>query len=72
MSACKETYFKSLPEPEISKFLSAVGNFEIVSALLDFGSNPNIADHTGLTPLEIAREMGNREMVQKLREKGAN
>ena len=42
-----------------------------LKALIDAGANPNIADRGGVTPLQLARDRGYREMVAILQQAGA-
>jgi ankyrin repeat protein len=44
---------------------------ETLRALVDAGANVNIADGRGLTPLQLARDRGHREMVAILEKAGA-
>ena len=47
---------------------SKYGHTSIVSTLLNYGANPNLADQGGMTPLMIASENGHGEVVQVLLE----
>ncbi|HSW75518.1 MAG TPA: ankyrin repeat domain-containing protein [Candidatus Saccharimonadales bacterium] len=49
-----------------------LGSGDFVQRLLDMGTNPNIADKYGLTPLDKAVCKGNNGIVQKLLDAGAS
>lgn len=65
----------ALPDKDKTKMLLIAGAYESTGAamaLLDGGSDPNITDIRGRTPLHIAAEAGSLELVRKLVSKGAN
>lgn len=47
------------------------GNNELVQILLAHGANPNLATSDGRTPLALARETGNAEIIQELKNHAA-
>lgn len=48
------------------------GSIEMTKALLSRGSNPNVTDRNGQTPLQIAKDLGRQDIVQLLKQYGAN
>jgi hypothetical protein len=42
------------------------GNTDIIQLLIDHGADLNARDHNGRTPLDMAREIGNQELIQIL------
>lgn len=43
-------------------------NQSIIELLLDAGANPKIANNNGLTPLELAEQMGDQEIIKLLKD----
>jgi ankyrin repeat protein len=57
------------------RMLTIAGSYKSAAAaiaLLDGGANPNIAGQSGLTPLHVAAEAGQVDLVRKLLSKGAD
>ena len=65
----------ALPDKDKTKMLAVAGAYhstEAAMALLDGGANPNVADHSGQTPLHMAAQAGSLDLVKKLISKGAD
>ncbi len=67
------------PEPTIAKApdisiheAAALGNIEVVKQFLDSGTDVNVKDKTGGTPLDEAAGWGRKDIVELLISKGAN
>jgi uncharacterized protein len=65
----------ALPDEDKTKMLVVAGAYhstEAAIALLDGGAKPNVADHSGKTPLHMAAQAGYLDLVKKLISKGAD
>ncbi|MCO5566673.1 hypothetical protein L7F22_020351 [Adiantum nelumboides] len=54
------------------RYAASVGNSELLTRLLKQGMDPNTADHSGRTPLNISSANGSLKCVQILLDHGAN
>ncbi|KAI5056015.1 hypothetical protein GOP47_0029536 [Adiantum capillus-veneris] len=54
------------------RYAASVGNSELLARLLKQGMDPNTADHSGRTPLNISAANGNLKCVQLLLDHGAD
>ncbi len=64
----------ALPDKNATRMLTIAGSYRSSAAaiaLLDGGANPNFADRKGFTPLHVAAEEGQVDLVRKLLAKGA-
>jgi uncharacterized protein len=65
----------ALPDKDKTKMLLVAGSYnstDAAAALLDGGADPNVIGRRGRTPLHMAAEAGQLDLVRKLVSKGAN
>ncbi|MFZ5953612.1 MAG: ankyrin repeat domain-containing protein [Candidatus Dependentiae bacterium] len=64
-----EVNFQGSSTPLISAI--KIGNKATVEKLIEFGADVNLADKRGITPLQMAEQFGNQEIIGLLKQKGA-
>jgi len=65
----------ALPDKDKTKMLAVAGSYnsaDAAAALLDGGADPNVIGRRGRTPLHMAAQEGQLDLVKKLVSKGAN
>ena len=50
--------------------MSARGDYALVDLLLAHGADPDIRNRAGKSPLDLAIDMGNAQLIEKLRHAG--